>query len=285
LEQDTKYWVEMKITELNLTDSKDVGEILMMIREVIEEFSEFPERYEEIVILLASAKQAEDGTLDKTLESIFGRRILTTNKSLPGHGLGVGTKGCLQAILEPFENMSERMQRFMIRHECGHLLFPHKTSISLSILQAKYSGNLAVLESFQNDYPVHLCIIERYTEGWLEKPLGISKNMVSPRIAFRQETRKGGVKQAIFYAIINSVNVLRIIYIYDFLLSKHPELKEKFTSDIQRYHRYLNSWWYCLAKGTNCKLPEPTKILKPHHFESKESFFSQILWLLTKTKV
>ena len=276
----------MKVSELNLTDRKDVGEILMMIREVIKEFSELPERYEKIVILLASTKQVEDGTLDKTLESILGYRVWTADKSSPGHGLGVGTKGCLQVILEPYENLSKRMQRFMIRHECGHLLFPHKTSMSLNILQAKYPRNfLAVLENFQNDYPVHLCMIERYTEDWLEKPLGIRKNVVSPRVAFRQEIRKRGIKQAIFHAIINSINILRIIYIYDFLLSKHPELKEKFTSDIERYHGYLNSWWHCLEKGTNCKLPEPTKVLKPHHFESKEDFFSRILWLLAKTKV
>lgn len=276
----------MKITELNLTNSKDAGVILMMIREVIEEFPEFPEMYEEIVILLASAKQAEDGTLDKTLQSIFGCRVLTTNKSLPGYGLGVGTKGCLQVILEPFRNLSEQTQKFMIRHECGHLLFPHKTSSSLGILRAKYPEIfLAMLENFQNDYPVHLCMIEKYTEGWLEKPLGIRKDMVSPRIAFRQETKKAGVKQAILYAIINSVNVLRIIYIYEFLLSKHPELKEKFTSDVQRYHEYLSSWWHCIEKGTNCKLPDPTEILTPHDFESKESFFSQILSLLIKTKV
>ena len=276
----------MKVSELNLTDRKDVGEILMMIREAIKEFSELPERYEEIVILLASTKQVEDGTLDKTLESILGYRVWTTDKSSPGHGLGVGTKGCLQVILEPFENLSKRRRSFMIRHECGHLLFPHKTSISLNILQAKYPRNfLAVLENFQNDYPVHLCMIERYTEDWLEKPLGIRKNVVSPRVAFRQEIRKRGVKQAMFYAIINSINILRIIYIYEFLFSKHPELKEKFASDIERYHRYLNSWWHCLEKGTNCRLPEPTKILKSHHFENKEDFFSRILWLLAKTKV
>ena len=276
----------MKVSELNLTDRKVVDEIIMIIREVIKEFSEFPEMYEEIVILLASIKQVENGTLDKTLESILGFRVLTTDKLSPGHGLGVGTKGCLQVILEPFENLSKRIQRFMIRHECGHLLFPYKPSTSLNFLREKYPGNfLNTLESFQDDYPVHLCMIERYTEDWLEKPLGIRKDVISPRVAYRQEFRKGGVKRAILFAIINSINILRIIYIYKFLLSKTPELKKRFTSDILRYHRYLNSWWRCLQKGTNCQLPEPKKIIKPHHFENKESFFHQILWLLTKTKV
>lgn len=276
----------MKISELNLTNRKDVDEILMMTRRVIKEFPELPEMYEEIVILLASARQVENGELDRTLERILGCRVLTTKKSSPGHGIGVGKKGCLQVILEPFEKRSKRTQRFIIRHECGHLLFPSKPSPSLNFLRGKYPGNfLSRLESFQQDYPVHLCMIERYTEDWLEKPLGIPKGVTRPRIAYRQVIKQGGVKQAILCAIINSVNILRIIYIYEFLLSKRPDLKKKLAGDIQRYHRYLNSWWHCLRKGTCCQLAEPAKIFKPHHFESREGFFRQILWLLAKTRV
>jgi hypothetical protein len=145
--------------------------MLMIIREIIGEFPEFQARYEEVIILLVSEKQFQDGTLDKTLETIYGFPTPTMNReSVVGCGIGIGTKGCLQLVLEPFENQSERMQRFVVRHECCHLLFPQIRSKSLELLLANYPRDfLGQLESLRNEYPVNTCMIERYVEDWLQK--------------------------------------------------------------------------------------------------------------------
>ncbi len=272
----------MEFRELNLTDKKNTERMVMLVREIVTEFPELEAQYEDITILLVSKEQFQDGTLDRALKTIFGFAISTsTGGSVVACGIGVGRKGCLQFVLEPFENQSERMQRFVIRHECCHLLFPQIRSESQQLLLKNYPSDfLSQLEFLRNEYPVNTCMMERYAEDWLQKPPEFSEEIISPRIAYRQAAKREGVGQANFCAIINSIHVLQVIYIYEFLLSRKPELKEKCAGDIRRYYGYLNSWWHCLERSSESQLPKPDKIFRPYHFASKEKFFHQISSLL-----
>jgi len=126
--------------------------------------------------------------------------------------------------------------------------------------------------------------MKRYLDDWLREPLGIPKNILSPRSFYRRERKMKGVRHAIFIEINNSINVLRIIYLHEHLLripQVPNQLKEDFEQNLKRYKRYLDSWWRCLQKDVDHKLPSLREWLSREHFENEEIFFDRISHLLT----
>jgi len=278
----------MKITEINLVQLKDVTVYFSLTKRILAEFLELPEMYEEIAIFVGNKRNYQNGSANVAISKFLGLsegdRIHTEGIHLPAHCLSKGKKGCVQIVMDVFETLPLWKQAFAVRHEFCHLLHPLSHSPTLDLLSKKYSREwLANLGGYRWEYQVHLCVIKRYLDDWLREPLGISKDIMSPRSLYRRERKMKGAEHAISIAIANSVNILRIIYLNEYLLTitqVSNQLKEQFKQNLKRYEGYLDSWWRCLQKDVKSKLPMPRELLSPNHFEDEEAFFRQISHLL-----
>lgn len=282
----------MKTTEINLTQREEAKLYVSLVKKILLEFQELPKMYEEIAILVAYKQQYQNGNVNIAVSKFLGvsrDAIHTKMDDKPAHCTSMGEKGCIQIVIDVFETCPPWKQAFVIRHEICHLLHRPSYSATLELLCNKYSRDwLANLVGYRRDYQVHQCMIKRYLDDWLREPLGISKGAISPRSFYRRQRKMKGSRHAIFIGISNSVNVLRIIYLHEYLL-KVPQvpnqLKKNFEQNLKRYNGYLDSWWRCLQKDIESKLPTPRELLKRNHFEDEETFFSQISQLLTTAGV
>lgn len=278
----------MKIFETNLTQREEVKLYVSLAKKIIFEFAELPKIYEETAIIAALKQHYENGSVNRTVAKFLGlskeNRVYTRRDDKPAHSISRETKGCIQIVVDFFEVLPPWKQAFVVRHECCHLLHRPSYSPTLELLSKKYArGWLANLVAYRRDYRVHLCMIKRYLDDWLREPLGISKVVMSPRSFYRRERKMKGVQHAILIGISNSVNVLRIIYLYEYLLTipQLPnQLKEQFERNVKRYKGYLASWWRCLQKEIDRRSPSLRGWLSREHFEDEEIFFDRISQLL-----
>jgi hypothetical protein len=283
----------MRTTEIDLTQPDKSKPYFSLVKKILSEFPRLPEMYEEIAILVAYTQHYQNGranaAISEFLELSGQDKIYTKMDGKPAHCISKGKKVCIQIVVDNFEPLAEWKQTFVVRHEFCHLLQCPSNSPIFQLLSKKYPQEwLANLVGYYRDYQVHLRMIERCLQDWLREPLGISKEVMSPRSFYRRERRTKGVRQAILIGILNSVNVLRIIYLYEHLLTKLQipnVLREHFEQDLGRYDEYLDPWWRCLQKDIGKTLPAPRELLSREHFEDEGAFLGQISQLLATADI
>ena len=277
----------MKISEIDLTQ-REVKPCVSLAERILSEFPELQKMYDEIAIIVAYKQHHENGSVNgivaKFLRLSKQDKIHIRADDKPAQSISRGTKGCIQIVVEIFEGLPQWKQAFVLRHECCHLLRRPSYSPTLESLTKEYAMDwLANLVAYRREYQVHLCMIKRYLDDWLREPLRIPEGGMSPRSFYRRERKMKGVRHAIFIGISNSVNVLRIIYLHEYLLTipQLPnQLKEHFEQDLKRYKGYLDSWWRCLQKDIDRRLPSLREWLSRKHFENDETFLNLISQLL-----
>jgi hypothetical protein len=283
----------MRTTEIDLTQQDKNKAYFSLVKKILSEFPRLPEMYEEIAILVAYTQHYQNGRANAAISEFLGLsgqdKIYTKGDGKPAHCISQGKKGCIQIVVDAFEPLAEWKQAFVVRHEFCHLLQSSSHSSILQLLSKEYPQEwLANLVGYQRDYQVHLCMIERYLQDWLREPLGISKEVMGPRSFYRRVRKTEGVRQAILIGILNSVNVLRIIYLHEHLLTKlriPNALREHFEQNLGRYNEYLDSWWRCLQKDIRKTLPAPRELLSRKHFEDEGAFLGQISQLLATADI
>lgn len=278
----------MRIAEIDLIQQDESGLYFSLVKKILSEFPQLPEMYEEIAILVADTQHYQNGRANAAISKFLGlsgqNRIYTKRNCTPAHCISHGKKGCLQIVVDLFRPLAPWKQAFVVRHECCHLLRDPRHSPALQRLSEKYPQDwLESLVGYRRDYQVHLCMIEKYLHDWIREPLGISEDVMSPRSFYRHERKAKGARHAILIGIANSVNVLRIIYLHEQLLSKSqiPHAVRKHSEqDLERYNGYLDSWWYCLQKDIEGPLSPPREMLSREHFGDEEAFLGRISQLL-----
>lgn len=277
-----------KISKINLTQREEVEPYISLAKKILFEFKELSKMYDEIAIIAAYKQHCEDESINGIIAKFLGLSnqdiIYTRDGDKPAHCAIIGTKACIVIVVDLFEVFPQWKQAFVVRHECCHLLHGPSYSPTLESLCKKYAQDwLASLVAYRSDYQADLCVIKRYLDDWLRDPVGIPKGTMSPRSFYRRERKMRGVRNAILIGISNSVRVLQIIYLQQYLLTipqLPSQLKEHHKQNLKRYEGYLDSWWRCLQKDVDCRLPSPREWLRREHFENEEIFFKRISQLL-----
>ena len=248
--------------------------------------SELSDIYNEIAIIQAYNEHYESETVRECARSFLRISMLVRGQIInekPAHSLSSGRKGCIDINVNILETYPEWKKAFVIRHECSHLVKRPDFSPTLQSLTFTYPREmLNKLVSYRRHLLVHKLMIDRWMEDWLREPIRLPDQPGSPRTIFRAR-RIRDVRDAIFYGITCSVQILFLTYLNEYLLQKSnlPNTEEeRLRSDMKRYRGYLDSWWRCLQKEVDRKLLSPFEWFSREHFKNEEIFFSRVNELL-----
>lgn len=274
----------MDLSVINLDSEKDSKYYVTLVRSILDEFQGLDEKYQNLALILAKRDSVQDRTVIEKLRQFFSvKRLNIVSMEKVASSGSIGNKGYLCIVLDEFSLLPEWEQQFALKHECGHLLLhssvPSNTVRKLLEIGCPI-GFVSKMRNAQHDYQVHNLMLEKYPNGWFKKPVRISENAGSPRTFFRSQKKKLGLKQALFDAIWNSFNLIRLIYLDQFIISNF-ENTAPFTIDLQRYEAQLASFWKCVQKETNRQLPSPKDWIKINDLKDEEAFFKRVQYLLS----
>lgn len=274
----------MNLKVINLDSETDSRHYCTLVESILDEFQELDKKYQDLALILANRDKVQDRTVIEKLRQFFSLDTLSivSMEKVASSG-SIGKKGYICIVLNEFRLLPEWEQQFALRHECGHLLLhssvPSNTARELMEIGCP-TGFVSKMRNAQHDYQVHVLMLDKYPNDWFKKPVRISENVGSPRTFFRSQKKKVGLKQALFDAIWNSFNLIRLIYLNQYIISNF-ENTEPFSIDIQRYEVQLASFWRCIQKGTNKKLPSPKDWIKINDLNDEEIFFKKVKYLLS----
>lgn len=273
----------MKISIINLSDKK-INSYAPLIKEAIRDFPELSNLYEEIKVFISNEDKIKEGVVSRKEKDFLG--VLEPTVSLIEEmysisSSGLAPKGCIKINLDRFRLFPKWKRRFSVRHECCHLLkTPSISSRTLDRLLQRYPlVYLRNIIKYRREYVAHICMLKRYPEDWLREPLRIPENIESPRRFYRRLRKLKGLKAVVEAAISNSINLLRLIYLYEYVI-ENVKATPKLKQDLQRYKMYLRSWWLQVEKDTHNKLPKIHEWITQEDFKNEERFFQQVYGLL-----
>jgi hypothetical protein len=276
---------------MNLTYNTDIKWVYAIVEEVIYEFPELHELYDRILIILALKQHYANNTIATTVAEFLNTTepIIYGNITAPAHNINAERKGCLEIILDIFQQHPGWMQRFICRHECCHLLHPTQESPTLELLLDKYQRDFVYTWArHREEYNAHLCMVQRHLSDWLRVRGGIPEDKGSPRKYYRSLKHREGVKKAILNGISNSILFLRMIYLYEQIIAINKLSQEdriRCSRDLGRFKRYLRSFWRCIRKDTKQHLPSPYDWLTETDFKNLEAFLINISEMLNTLNV
>jgi hypothetical protein len=274
----------MNFSAITIDSEEDIKSYVTLAKSIIDEFSELSSKYQNLALVLVKRDKIQKGIVVEKLKEFFclEKLDIVSTEKIASSG-SIGNKGYLLLVLDEFGLLPEWEQKFALRHECGHLLL-HSSIPSHTVREMLEIGCpigfVSKMRNALHDYQVHRLMIVKYPTDWFKKPVRISENASSPRKFFRTQKKKFGLKQALFDAIWNSFNLIRLIYLDEFIISKFKN-KETFTVDLQRYERQLSSFWKCIQKETEKKVPAPKEWIKSDDLQEEEQFFKRVKYLLT----
>jgi hypothetical protein len=277
----------MDLRVISVDSGKDSKYFVTLLKSILDDFQGLDEKYQNLALILANRDKLQDGTIIEKLRQFFSvEKLKIFSMEKVASSGSIGKKGYLLIVLNEFSLLPEWEQQFALKHECGHLLLhssvPSHTVKKLLEIGCPV-GFLSKMRNAQHDYQVHKLMLEKYPNDWFKKPVRISENAGSPRKFFRTQKKKFGLKQALFDAVWNSFNLIRLIYLNQFIISEFKNT-EAFTIDLQRYETQLTSFWKCIQKETNRQLPSPKDWIKIDDLQDEETFFTRVQYLLVLIK-
>jgi hypothetical protein len=75
---------------------------------------------------------------------------------------------------------------------------------------------------------------------------------------------------------LNSFNLLGLIYLNEYIIKKFDK-KNSFEKGLQRYEKYITSFWKCIEKDSKEKLPLPEDWILTEHLLDEELFFQRLI--------
>lgn len=273
--------MKMKIEILNSPHVQN--ELLSsLVEETIKQYSEIADIYKEIIVLIADEDAIDRGFFDENENRLFGKiPISLTEKTRPISSSGLPPVSCIKINLDKFAAFPKWKQEFAIRHECCHLL---TTSSTLSrtleeLLQIYPLQYLRNIIRYRREFVAHICMLKRYPSDWLREPVRIPEKIMSPRTFYRKIKKEKGRRAAIEVAISNSLKVLSLIYICEYIVENVKDSIEVKT-DLTRYNSYLQSWWHQVRKDTNNRIPIISNLIRRDDFLNEENYFEKVKKLL-----
>lgn len=276
----------MEIIETDFTEGKE-KDIFQVIKEIIlEDFPELEEQYDIILLIIAYREAFQNNKINREIERFTGKSIMSNPDPIkPAHSTATGKKGVIDVNVNEFNRRPKWNQKFIVRHECCHLLNQQVSSPTLRRLVRTYPRSmLQDLLSYRRHLRVHQMMIKRWLDDWLKKPVRLPDKPGSPPYIYR-DRKKNDARDAIYYAVTRVAQVIYLSYLNEFLVCRcdlSKETRKALESDLERYGWYSDAWWECLEKEANVQLQSQREWLTLEHFDNEEVFLKQIMDLLTK---
>ena len=273
----------MEFSIFNIDSEKESEYYVTLAKSVLNEFPELSAKYQNLAVILAKRNRFQDGTVSQAIRKFFSAEELNFNSAEKIASSGsIGNKGYVSIVLDEFCSLSIWEQKFVLRHECGHLLL-HSSIPSPTVRKLLEMGCpigfISKMRNAQHDYQIHEIMLKKYPDDWFKKPVRISESAGSPRKFYRAQKKKLGVNQALFDAIWNSFNLIRLIYLNEQIIRNFKKT-EPFITDLQRYETQLTSFWNCIQKDSKGRLPMSRDWVQIEDLEDEERFFQKVSHLL-----
>ena len=167
---------------INLTDS-DVSRLIELIKKVSEEdFPELKHNYATIKVVFFRADNMLGDKLEKEVNDFIGGWLISLNEASALRTTSAPPKACLQIELRTFEIFPSWKQSFSLRHEFAHMI-KKEASKTLSNLISEYGvDTMRSFVRYENEFGVHLLMIEKWQDDWLKEPVGFNDSLPNPAL-------------------------------------------------------------------------------------------------------
>jgi hypothetical protein len=263
-----------------------------MVKDEIRQCTHLIKSFKRITILVANEEDIKKGFFEQRQLKLFGSiPIQLFNENTPISVSGMPPTGAIAINHDKFRLLPEWKQRFALRTMCFRLASERPVSKNLANLLKKYPIEyLRDMISYQRSYVSDIYMLRNYPLDWLREPKRIPETVEDPSIFYNKIKNQRGARAAIETALSNSVKILYLIFVYEYIdtnIKSGLNIKE----EIERYRKYLESWWSCVKKDAE-ELPTIAWLIQKEDFvdESKlfakmEGFLSSLDKLFTKPEI
>jgi hypothetical protein len=252
----------------NLTDS-DVSRLIEVTKKVSEEdFPELKHKYAIIEVVFFRADNMLGDKLEKEVNDFIGGSVISLNETSALRTTSAPPKACLQIELSTFETYPSWKQSFSLRHEFAHMI-KKEESKALSNLISEYGvDKMRSFVRYENEFGVHLLMIEKWQDDWLKEPVGFNDSLPNPALATLSIRKTKGKKEAMLFCVQNIVHLLTLIKLYD---NVSDDKKGQVRVKKRMAKQYLQSFNGAL-KVDSKNFPES------HCWFDKDDFLTQTLY-------
>ena len=248
-----------------------------MVREETIHFSELRNLYKRVYIIAATEKEIEKRFFEEEQLKLFGSKPIQLSKENYSISIsGMPPTGCITINHDKFVLLSEWKQKFAVRTMCVRLANLRTPSKNLIDLLSKYQiAYLCDIISYQRQYVSDMYMLKHFPSDWLREPKRIPENAPDPIIFYDKVKTEHGIRAAIEAAISNSVRILYLTFIYEYI---NDNIKGALDSkkEIERYRKYLLSWWNCVRKDVEDRVPMFSNLVQKEDFEDEGKLFGKI---------
>lgn len=253
-----------------------------MIRENITQFSELTNLYKKVYIMAATEKEINKGFFEETQLKLLGSKPIQLSKETSSISISsIPPIGCMMVNHDKFVLFAEWKRKFAVRTMCVRLANYRTQSEDLMYLLSKYSIEyLRDMINYQRQYASDIYMLKHYPSDWLREPKLIPENIQDPAAFYNKIKSEQGIMAAIEVAISNSVRILYLIFVYEYIdINVKSALDPK--KKIGRYRKYLSSWWDCVQKDVGNAVPALGNLVQKEDFEDERKLFSKIRSVLS----
>ena len=263
--------------QIILSESVKESPYLAMVKQETIQFSELRKLYKKVYIMVATEKEIGKQFFEEEQLKLFGSKSIQLSEENYSISIsGMPPTGCIMINHDKFILLSEWKQKFAIRTMCIRLANLRTPSKNLTGLLSKYQiAYLCDMISYQRQYVSDIYMLKHYPSDWLREPKRIPETAQDPITFYDKVKNEHGIKAAIEVAISNSVRILYLIFIYEYI---DDNIKGALDSkkEIDRYRKYLVAWSNCVQKDIDDRVPMIGNLVQKGDFEDEEKLFGKI---------
>lgn len=267
----------MEYQFVNLTET-DVSGFRTLIEKISEEdFPQLNQKYNEMKVVFYNNVTKLNGIVEKEVSDFIGGTPVSLRKDSSGlRTTSAPPKAFLSVELKTFEAFPIWKKSLSLRHEFAHMLNKENPK-TLSTLLAKYGvSKIGDFVRFENEFGVHLLMIQKWQDDWLKEPIGFKDSMPNPANTALAIRKTKGKKEAMLFCIKYIVHLSTFLKLYDKIAD---EKKGQVRAKKLRAKKYLQSFAGALRVDSK-SFPEPYRWFDDDDFLTQEAYYQKIEKLL-----